>query len=176
MERRGQRADIDDVVAFPAHLLGELLHLHFAELDRIDQLDVPVAAFLLRTFVGDDLDAGFLGALEHRLGDLVVERHEADDVDLLGDQVFDQLDLLGRIDVGGADHRSVDLEVLAGLLDAGLERVEPRNARDLDDHDHGRLGGEGEFRDRGAGKRGGTDEFQRFTSVHANFLPWRSAE
>ena len=133
VQRRRQRADIDDVFALLAHLLGELLHLHLAELHRIDQLDVPGAAFLLRPLMGDDRDAGLLGALQHRLGDLHVERHEADHVDLLGDQVLEQLHLLGRIDIGRADHRGVDAEIRAGLLDAVLERVEPGDAGDLDD-------------------------------------------
>ena len=75
-----------------------------------------VAAFLLRAFMGDDLDAGLLRALQHRLGDLHVERHEADDVDLLGDQVLEQLHLLRRIDIGRADHRGVDAEIRAALL------------------------------------------------------------
>ena len=53
--------------------------------------------------MGDDLDAGGLGAFEqHRLyADFHVQRHEADDGDFLGDQVFQQFHLLGRIDIGG---------------------------------------------------------------------------
>ena len=88
MERRGQRADIDDVFALLAHFFGELLHLHLAELHGIDELDVPGAAFLLGTLMGDDGDAGLLRALQHRLGHLHVERHQADHVNLLRDQVF----------------------------------------------------------------------------------------
>ena len=136
MKRRRQRPDIDDIFAFAAHVLGEALHLHFAELNGVDQFDVPVAAFLFRTLMRDDLDAGGLGALEHRLAHLHVERHQADDVDLLGDQVLEQLDLLRRIDVRRADHRGIDAEILRALLDPLFKGVEPGNARDLDDRDH----------------------------------------
>ena len=54
--------------------------------------------------------------LQHGLGHLVVERHQADDVDLLGDQVLEQLDLLRGIDVGRADHRRVDLKSVPPFL------------------------------------------------------------
>src|SRR6266852_1917903 len=66
VKRRRQRPDIDHIFAFATEVLGEALHLHFTEANGVDQFDVPVAAFLFRTFMGDDLDAGRLGALEHR--------------------------------------------------------------------------------------------------------------
>src|SRR6266478_2987291 len=72
---RRQRPDINHVFAFATEVLGEALHLHFTESNGVDQFNVPVAAFLFRTFMRDDLDAGRLGTLEHRLAHLHVERH-----------------------------------------------------------------------------------------------------
>ena len=88
VERRGQRADKDGVFALLAHFFGQLLHLHLAEGHGIDELDVPSAALLLGALMGDDRDAGLVGALQHRLSHLHVDWHQADHVDLLGDEVF----------------------------------------------------------------------------------------
>src|SRR5450631_1118138 len=136
VKRRRQRSDIDHIFAFATEVLGEALHLHFTEANGIDQFDVPVTTFLFRTFMGDDLDAGRLGALEHRLAHLDVERYQADHVDLLGDQVFKQLDLLRRIDVRRANHGGIDVEILCAFQDPFFNGVEPGNARDLHDRDH----------------------------------------
>jgi hypothetical protein len=124
-------------------------------------------------FVRDDLDAGGLRALEHRLAHLDVQRHQADHGDLLGDQVFQQLHLLRRIDVGGADHRRVDVEVLRPLLDALLHGVEPRDAGDLHHRDHGRRCGECEpaRQARRAGQGCAAQSLECLASVHA-MSPW----
>ena len=120
--------------------------------------------------MGDDFDAGGLGALQHRLADLHVQRHQADHVDLLGDQVLEQLDLLCRIDVRRADHRGIDAEILGALLDALFKGVEPRNARDLHDRDHFLLSlRKGKARKTGAGhRRGTTNQFECLASVHCS--------
>ena len=81
----------------------------------------------------DDVDAGVLGLLQHRLEHLGIVRHHADDLDALGDQILDGAHLQRRIGAGRADHEGIDAELLAALLDAGLHGVEPRNAADLDD-------------------------------------------
>ena len=118
VQRHGERADIDDVLALAAHRLGERFHVGLAEALDAGQLDVPVVVLLVRALVGQHLDAGFLGALEHRLERHRVVRHHGDHVDLAGDQVLDRAHLLRRVGLGRADHRGVDAELLALLLDA----------------------------------------------------------
>src|SRR6266852_5228161 len=177
-----QEAFADDVVrdqrfrlarqhgAHYGDVLGEALHLHFTEANGVDQFHVPVAAFLLRTFMGDDLDAGRLGALEHRLANLDVDRHQADHVDLLGNQVFKQLDLLRRIDVRWPNHGGIDVEILRAFQDPFFHGVEPWNARDLHDRDHLLLSlREGEARQTGTGHRcRTTNQFECLASVHCS--------
>ena len=97
VQRDRQAADIDDVFALAADRLGESFQMRFAERLVLDELDVPVGILLPRLLVDDDLDAGVLSALEHRLQRRAVIRDDADDVDLLGDQVFDRAHLLGRV-------------------------------------------------------------------------------
>ena len=75
MKRRCQRSDINHIFAFATKVLREALHLDFAESNRVDQFHVPVATFLFRALMRDDLDAGRLSALEDRLAHLHVERH-----------------------------------------------------------------------------------------------------
>src|SRR5207342_3235154 len=78
-----------------------------------------------------------------------------------------------RIDVRRADHRGLDPEVLAALLDSLLDGVEPRDAGDLDDRDHLLLrlrGGEARQAEAGGGD---THQGQQFTPVHG-FLPLRA--
>src|SRR5713101_1226335 len=170
VKRRRQRPDINYIVAFTTEVLGEALHLHFPESNGVDQFHVPVTTFLLRTFMGDDLDAGRLGALEHRLANLDVERHQADHVDLLGNQVFKQLDLLRRIDVRWANHGGIDVEILRAFQDPFFNGVEPGNARDLHDRDHLLLSlREGEARQTGTGHRcRTTNQFECLASVHCS--------
>ena len=57
VQRHGERADIDDVLAFAAHRLGERLHVRLAEAVTGRQLDVPVVVLLVRALVRQDLDA-----------------------------------------------------------------------------------------------------------------------
>src|SRR5713101_5038575 len=170
VKRRRQRPHIDHILAFATEVLGEALHLHFTEANGVDQFHVPVTTFLLRTFMGDDLDAGRLGALEHRLANLDVTRHQADHVDLLGNQVFKQLDLLRRIDVRWANHGGIDVEILRAFQDPFFNGVEPGNARDLHDRDHLLLSfREGEARQTGAGHRcRTTNQFECLASVHCS--------
>ena len=170
VKRRRQRPDIDHIVAFAADVLGEALHLHLTESNGVDQFHIPVAAFLFRTLMRDDLDSGRLGALEHRLADLHVKRHQADHVDLLGNQILEQLDLLCRIDVRRANHSGIDAEILGALLDSLFKGVEPRNSRDLHDRDHFLLGlRKGKARKTGTGHCGRTtDQFECLASVHCS--------
>ena len=97
MQRDGQAADEDDVLALAADRLGEGFEVRLAERLVLDQLDVPVGILLAGRLVHDHLDAGVLGALQHRLERLAVVRDDADHVDLLGDEVLDRAHLLGRI-------------------------------------------------------------------------------
>src|SRR5262249_40034396 len=147
--------------------LSQALHLHFAELDGIDQFDVPVSTLLLWTFMRDHFDSGGLSALQHRLAYLHIERHQANHVNLLGDEVFEQFDLLRRIDVRGAYHRRIDAEILRAFLNPFFNGVKPRNARDLDYRDHFLLSlGKGKAWKAGAGhRRGTTDHFECLASI-----------
>ena len=101
----------------------------------LDQLDVPVGVLLPGQFVHHHLDAGVLGALEHRLERLAVVRNDADHVDLLGDQILDRAHLLGGIVGRRVDHGRLDAEILARLQHALLDVVEPRNLDLADDAD-----------------------------------------
>ena len=83
--------------------------------------------------MGDDLDPGVAGLLQHRLEHVGVVRHDADDVDALRDKIFDGANLQSRIGAGRADHEAVVAELFGLLGDAGFHGVEPRNATDLDD-------------------------------------------
>ena len=140
MQRHGERADEDDVLAFLAHLLGDQVHVGLAVgLDR-GQLEIPVVVLLVGTFVREHLDAGFLGAAEDRGEGGRVVRHDADDGDLAGDEVFDGPHLLRRVGLGRADHPCVDTEIGRFLLDADFHGVEPRNTADLDDDADLRIG------------------------------------
>ena len=112
------------------------------------QLDIPVVELLVRAFMGDHLDAGFLGALEHRLQGGGVIRHDGDHIDLAGDEILDRAHLLGGVGLGRADLPGFDAQFRADLLDAGLHGVEPRNAADLHHGGDLRLG----LRHRRAGK------------------------
>src|SRR2546423_13214636 len=67
VKRRCQGSDIDHIIAFATHVLGETLHLHLTEANGIDQFYIPVTAFLFGALMRDDLDASSLGTLEHRL-------------------------------------------------------------------------------------------------------------
>ena len=97
MQRDGQSADIDDILAFAADRLRERFQVGLAELLVLDQLDVPVGILLAGRLVHDDLDAGVLRALEDRLERRAVVGDDADHVDLLGDQILDRAHLLSRI-------------------------------------------------------------------------------
>ena len=72
-----------------------------------------------------------------------VVRNDADHVDLLGDQILDRAHLLRGVVGRRIDHGGVDAEVLAGLLNALLDIVEPGNPHLADDADlQGVVGGD----------------------------------
>ncbi len=133
MQRDREAADIDDVFSLAADRLREGFEVGLAELLVLDELDVPVGVLLAWLFVNDDFDAGVLSALEDRLQRRAVVRDDADDIDFLGDQVFDRPDLLGGVSLGREDHRGVYAEFLTGLEHALFDVVEPRNANLADD-------------------------------------------
>ena len=106
VQRDRQAADEDDVLALAADRLGEGFEMRLAEGLVLDQLDVPVGVLLAGRLVHHHLDAGVLGALQHRLERLAVVRNDADHVDLLGDQILDRAHLLGGIVGRRVDDRS----------------------------------------------------------------------
>ncbi len=93
MERNGQRADEHRVFALAAHLLREQFGVGFAEALGGRQFEVPILIDDARTFMDDDFDAGLAGLFQDGLQSLLVVRHDADDVDVLGDQIFDRTHL-----------------------------------------------------------------------------------
>ena len=132
------------------------------------QLDVPVVVLLVRALVRQHLDARFLGPLEDGLERHGVVRHHGDHVDLARDQVLDRPHLLRRIGLGRADHRGVDAELLALLLDADLHGVEPGDAADLHHGDDlGRIGGE-DGAGQGEHERGGRSQPRKTTAGDAH--------
>ena len=133
MKGDGQTADVHDILALAADRVGKSLEMGFAERLVLDELDVPVGVLLTGQLVHNYLDAGVLGALQHRLERLAVIGNHADDVDLFGDQVFDRANLLCGIVGGRVDDRGVDPEVGLCLQDALFNIVEPRNL-DFPDH------------------------------------------
>jgi hypothetical protein len=81
--------------------------------------------------------------LEHVRERLGRVRHHGDRRGLLRDQILDDLDLLLRADVVGTFLTGIDTRALCEVLDSDLHAVEPRDALELDDSDHGHvLGGE----------------------------------
>src|SRR3954452_1828708 len=170
VKRRRQGPDIDHIIAFTTHVLGETLHLHLTEANGIDQFHIPVTAFLFGALMRDDLDSCGLGALEHRFAHLHVQWHQANYADLPGNQILEQFYLLRGIDVRRPNHRGIDAEILGALLNPLFKRIEPRNARDLHDRDHFLLGlRKGKARKTGTGQRGGTThQLECLASVHCS--------
>jgi len=88
----------------------------------------------------DALVARLLEDVRERFGRV---RHHGDRRGLLRDQILDDLDLLLRADVVRALLTGIDAGALREVLDADLHAVEPCDALELDDSDHGHvLGGE----------------------------------
>ena len=81
-----------------------------------DHLEIPIGVHLIGRFMGDDLDAGVAGLLQHRLENVGVVRHDADHVDALGDQILDGAHLQCRIGAGRTDHEAVIAKLLGLLL------------------------------------------------------------
>ena len=141
MQRHRQPADEDHVLALAADRLGEGFEVRLAEGLVLDQLDVPVGVLLAGQLVHHHLDAGVLRPLQHRLERLAVVGDDADDVDLLGDEILDGAHLLRRVVGGRVDHRGIDPEVGARLQHALLDVVEPGNLHLADDADLRRVVG-----------------------------------
>ena len=150
VEGHGERADVDRVLAFAAHLVGEHLRVRLAESGRGGELEVPVDVLLIGRLVGDHEDALLAGAGEHRLQHLGIVRHDADRVDALGDEVLDGAHLEGRVGARRADHPGIPAELFRPRLDTDFHGVEPGDPADLDDDPHARRVG-----DRGGGYDGG---------------------
>ncbi len=164
MQRDGQAANEDGVFARVAHVLHQLIPGMLAKLDIVNQLEVIVGSNLVGGFVRDDDDALFLGLLERGLKRLGVIGDHGDGIHTLGDQVFHDLDLLGRVGLGRASLVGVDAQFLRGAVDAGFHYVEPGDTGDLDHNSDlkrfrgGRLFG---------GRRGGGGGSRRAGRQHA---------
>ena len=78
-----------------------------------DHLKVPVRILLVGRFMGDDLDPGIAGLLQHRLEHVGVVGDHADHIDALGDEILDGAHLQGRIGAGRPDHEAVIAKFLA---------------------------------------------------------------
>ena len=128
--------------------LGEGFEVRLAEGLVLDQLDVPVSVLLAGRLVHHHLDAGVLRPLQHRFEGLAVVRDDADDVNLLGDEILDGAHLFRRVIGSRVDHAGVDPEVLTRLENAFLDVVEPGNLH-LADHPNLRRVIGGQHPDRG---------------------------
>ena len=53
VQRHGQAADVNDILAFAADRVGEGLKMRLAEGLVLDELNVPIGVLLLRRFVHD---------------------------------------------------------------------------------------------------------------------------
>ena len=106
-----------------------------AELLIVNHLDVPGIALLVGRLVGNDGNAGLLGALEHRFQGFRIVGDHRDQLHFSGNQIFDHSNLLSRISGGRPEHGSIKPSFFPGFFDAFAHRGEPGNAADL--HDHG---------------------------------------
>ena len=114
------------VDALAAHGLREVLHDEGAVSGVVERLDVVIDIDQGRALVGDDHDAGGAGLLKHRLQGLGIDRHHADGVHALRDQVLHQLGLQGGVDLGGASLIDRVFGMRLGILiDADLHAHEP---------------------------------------------------
>ena len=93
-----------------------------------DQLEVPIRILLGGLFFGDDDDTGILGSFENRFKDRSVVGDDLNDIDLLGNQIFDRAHLLRRVIGGWRYHPGIDAQILASRQDALFDVVEPWNA------------------------------------------------
>ena len=129
-----ERADEGGPLAGLAHALGEAVVDACAVGGVFKRFDVDHRVLLVVGFVRHDLDALGHGLLEDGFERGRVDRHDGQRVDLLGDQVFDDAQLLGGVGLAGTGLFSLDAGVLRGeLLDASFHAVEPGDAGDLDD-------------------------------------------
>ena len=141
VERDGQAANVDDILAFAADRVGEGLKMRLAEGLVLDELNIPISVLLLGRLVHDDFDAGGLSPTEHRLKRFAVIGYHADHVDLLCDQILDGSDLLRRVVGCRIDDRGVDAEFLSGLRHPLGDIVEPGDLHLSDNADlHGVVG------------------------------------
>src|SRR5260221_9418994 len=134
VERHSKRAHVDNIFAFLSHRFRKALHVEFAELFVVDHFDIPQGSFLPGRLVSNDLDAGFLGAIENRLERFGIIGYYRDHLHFFSDQILHRAHLLGGISTRRTDHISVKTIFLSSLLDTFFHSIEPRNAADFD-HD-----------------------------------------
>jgi len=139
VQRHGEAADKDGILALAAHLLRQKFGMRLAKALGRGQFEVPVDVLETRPLMADDLDARRACLFKDGLQRGLVVRHHADDVDALGDQVLDRTDLQCRIGAGRPDHRGIDAQFGTFFKDPHLHGVEPGNAADLHDNAHGGL-------------------------------------
>ena len=129
-----ERADEGGPLAGLSHALGETVVDARAVGGILKRFDVDHRVLLVVGFVRHDLDAFGHGLFEDGLERGRVDRHDGKRVDLLGDQVFYDTELLRRISLAGTGLLGLDTRVLRGeFLDTGFHAVKPGDAGDLDD-------------------------------------------
>ncbi|MNV81685.1 hypothetical protein D3C71_1753640 [compost metagenome] len=134
MQRHGQRADINGIAAFAAHVFRQLIDVGLRILLAVDGFNVPLANLLVRGFMRQHHDAFLARLLQHRLQHLGVVRHHDDGVDVLGDQVFNHFHLCGRVWGGRPGLVGIDVELFGRVVNADFHTVEPGNAGHFGNH------------------------------------------
>ena len=128
----GQVSNHGGVNAFLAHSHSQVVHNELAVTGVGEGFDVVVHVGQVSALVSDDNDAGILCLLQDGIQRAQVNGNDADGVDLLGDQVFHELRLLGGVDLVGA--LLVDVQFGMGLgifVNADLHTDEPGVGRVL---------------------------------------------
>lgn len=133
-----ERADECRPLALVTHALGQAFVECGSVIGIVEGFDVRLRVLLVVGLMGHDDDAAIHRALQRAFEHGGVHRHDGESVDALGDQILNNLQLLGRIGGGRTALGRDDIRIglLVGL-DARVHAVEPRNAADLDDgRDH----------------------------------------
>ena len=89
------------------------------------QFEIPINIHQAWPFVCDNLDACFHGFGEDRFKSAFVIRHNADDVNPLGNQVFNGSNLKSRVGRSRAYHPGIHTEFSCPSLDSFLHGIEP---------------------------------------------------
>src|ERR1700677_1862484 len=133
MQRNGERADEDRILALAAHGGCEAFAISFAEaLDR-SQLEVPARILLVRGLVSNALASRRPRPRQDGLQYFGIVRHDTNHIYALRNQILDRPDLQRRVRAGRTDHEGLDAQLIRTFLDPGVHGVEPWDTANLHD-------------------------------------------